>query len=283
MSPEAFERAMTRRTKAVIVVGLLGNMPEMDAIQAIARRHQIPIIEDAAESIGAEYKGKKAGTLGLIGVYSFNGTKLMVTGEGGMIVTNDRRLHERFKRLAHHGINKRPGARYYWSNELGYKYQFTNIQAALGFAQLSRLDELVAKRRQTFRWYQERLGGVEGLQLNRETPHSRSTFWITTAIVSRAYGLRKERIVRALVHHGIGGRPFFYPLSSMPPIAPYCRGKDMKRFNPNSYELAPYGVCLPSAASITEGEVNRVCDALVGILRQGRIRSPRRPNALISR
>ncbi len=279
-SPDAVAQAVTKRTKAVIAVGLLGNMPEMDAINAVARRHRLAVIEDAAESIGAEYQGRKAGTCGTLGVYSFNGTKLLVTGEGGMLVTNDRRLYERAKRLAHHGINKKPGARYYWSHELGYKYQFTNMQAAMGLAQLSRIDELVAKRRQLFAWYQQRLQGVDGVQLNRPTPDSRSTYWITTAMIARRCGLRKESVVKALVARGVGARPFFYPLSSMPPFAPYGRGRDMRRVNPVSYALSPYGVCLPSAAALSEADVDEVCRRLVEVLRtragQRASRTPRR-------
>lgn len=269
LAPEAVERTVTTRTKAIIAVGLLGNLPDMDAIQAVARRRRIPIIEDAAESLGATYRGKEAGTFGTIGVFSFNGTKLLVTGEGGMIVTNNRRLRERFKRLAHHGINKKLGARYYWSHEIGYKYQYTNIQAAMGLAQLDRLDELIEQRRLHFRWYRERLQGVEDVQLNHEGEYVRSTFWIVNAMIDRRYGRRKERIVRALEERGIGGRPFFYPLSMMPPFKRYCGSTDMRKVNPVSYRLSPYGVCLPSAASLTEAEADYVCEQLVDIL-QGR-------------
>lgn len=260
LSPEAFERAITRRTKAVVVVGLLGNLPDMDAIHAIAARHEIPIIEDAAESIGATYKGKKAGTFGTIGTFSFNGTKLMVTGEGGMIVTNDRRLYQRMKGLRHHGLLMR-GARskFYWSYELGYKYTMTNMQAALGLAQLERLDELVAMRRRIYHWYAARLGDMDGIQLNQEGEGVKSTFWIVTAIVSPRFGMRKEALVNKLVKRHIAGRPFFYPLSAMPPFAPYCRGKQMERVNPVTYALSPYGICLPSAFSLTEADVDEVC------------------------
>jgi len=279
--PEAVERAVTKRTKAIIAIGLLGNMPDMQALTAIARKHRLAIVEDAAESIGAEYQGRKAGTLGTLGVYSFNGTKLLVTGEGGMLVTNDRRLYERAKRLAHHGINKTPGVRYYWSHELGYKYQFTNMQAAMGLAQLSRIDELVAKRRQIFAWYQQRLQRIKGVQLNEPTAGSRSTYWITAAIVDRMYKMKKETIVKALVARGVGGRPFFYPLSSMPPFAPYCHGQDMRRVNLVSYALSPYGVCLPSAAKLTEADVDQVCRTFVEVLHGQRSTRMRRSRALV--
>ncbi|MBI4596913.1 MAG: DegT/DnrJ/EryC1/StrS family aminotransferase [Candidatus Omnitrophica bacterium] len=267
ISPEAFERAITRRTKAVVVVGLLGNMPEMDAIRTMAAKRGIPIIEDAAESAGATYRGKKAGTFGTINVFSFNGTKLMVTGEGGMFATNDKRLYLRAKGLAHHGLlmqGKR--SKFYWSYELGYKYKMTNVQAALGLAQLSRIDELVAKRRQNFFWYHERLKSVEGLQLNQEGPHVNSTFWIVTGIVSPRYRIKKEALVRKLVERKIGGRPFFYPISAMPPFTAYGRGRSMRKANPVSYRISPYGICLPSSAALTEADVDYVCEQLMEIL-----------------
>lgn len=274
LSPESFERAITKRTKAVVVVGLLGNLPDMEAIQAIARRHRFPIIEDAAQSIGAEYRHKKAGTFGTIGVFSFNGTKLLVTGEGGMFVTNDRVLYERAKRLSHHGILKKPGSPYYWSHELGYKYTFTNIQAALGLAQLSRIDELVRLRRQLFAWYAQRLGDMDGVQLNQEGPHVKSSFWLVNAIVSPAYRLKKERMVDELLKAKIASRPFFYPLSSMPTFAPYCRGRVMRTVNPVTYEVSPYGISLPSTCSLTESNVDDVCQTFRDLL--VRRRAPRR-------
>jgi len=269
LSPEALERAITRRTKAIVSVGLLGNLPEMDAILAIARRHRLPIIDDAAESIGAEYRGRKAGTFGTIGVFSFNGTKLLTTGEGGMLVTDDRRLYQRCKGLMHHGLLMRgKRSKLFYSYELGYKYKFTNIQAALGLAQLRRIDELVARRRQIFFWYRQRLAQLEGLQLNDEAPATKSTFWITTVIVDKRYGLTKERLMKRLEARGIAGRPFFYPISSMPPYQRYVRGQSMATRNPVAYALSPYGICLPSAYAVTEPDVEYVCTHLAEILAQ---------------
>ncbi|MDP3722501.1 MAG: GNAT family N-acetyltransferase [Candidatus Omnitrophota bacterium] len=267
LSAEAFERAITRRTKAVVVVDLLGNFPDMDAVRTIARQRGIHIIEDAAQAIGAEYRDRKAGSFGEVGIFSFTGTKLMVTGEGGMLVTNEKTLYQRAKGLAHHGLLMR-GARskMFWAYELGYKYKMTNLQAALGIAQLERIDELIERRRQLFRWYQARLRDLDGVQLNREGAGVRSTFWIPTAIVSRRYGLTKEAIVRKLAQRNIAARPLYYPLSAMPPFAPYCRGKRMARINPVTYAIAPYGICLPSAFVLTEADVDYVCTQLRDIL-----------------
>ncbi len=278
ITPEAIERAITKRTKAIVVVGLLGNLPDLDAIRAIARKHRVPIIEDAAESIGAEYKGRKAGTFGTIGVFSFNGTKLVVTGEGGMLTTNNVRTYRLVRGLAHHGLLMRGRqSKLYWSYRLGYKYKMTNIQAAMGLAQLGRIDELIEKRRTIFRWYEARLRDLDGVRLNWEGPGVRSTFWIVTAIVDRRYGLKKEALVRKLVERRVAGRPFFYPLSAMPTFAPYCRGRRMDRVNPVTYAIAPYGICLPSAFRLTEDDVDYVCDQFRAILgeRRGAARTSR--------
>ncbi len=267
VSAEAVERAIPRKTKAIVSVGLLGNLPDMEALLAIARRRRIALIDDAAESIGAEYRGRKAGTFGTMGVFSFNGTKLLVTGEGGMLVTDDGRLYHRAKSLAHHGLFMRGDqSKLYWSYELGHKYKFTNLQAAMGLAQLSRIDELVAKRRQLFAWYAERLRGIDGLQLNAEGPGVRGTFWITTAIIGRRYKLRKEALVKRLVARNIAGRPFFHPLSAMPPFSRYARGRSTRLANKVAYAISPYGICLPSASTLTEEDVEYVCDHLKDIL-----------------
>lgn len=266
LDPGAFERAITKRTKAVVAVGLVGNLPDMDALRAIAARHGVAIIEDAAESIGAEYKGQRAGTFGRIGVFSFNGTKLLVAGEGGMLVTREKKLYERVLRYQNHGIDKAREGKYYWTYELGYKYKMSNLQAALGLAQLGRIDELVALRRRLFGWYAQRLGGRDGLQLNHAGPHVNSTYWLISAMVDPRYGFTKEALVERLSARHIDGRPFFYPLSSMPTFRPYCRTTQMPKANPVSYALSPYGICLPSAASLTEEDVEYVCAQLTQIL-----------------
>jgi len=265
ITPESFERAITKKTKAVVVVDLLGNMPsEMDKIVRIAKKHNIAVIEDAAEGIGAEHKGKKAGTFGDIGVFSFNATKLMISGQGGALVTNDKELYEKAKLFLHHGIDQEREGKYYWSYEIGFNYQWTNIQAALALGQLRRIDELLEKKRLIYKWYKKALIGISGIRLNPN--RDGNTFWIVTAIVSPEYGLKKEEIMKKMKRYNIDVRPFFYPISSMPAYAQYCRGKDIKKINPVSYEISPYGICLPSAMSITEAEVRYVCKSLKKIL-----------------
>ncbi len=271
ISPESFEKAITDKTKAVIPVDLYGNMPEMDKILKIAQSNDIPVVEDAAEALGAEYHSKKAGTFGDIGVYSFNATKLAIAGQGGMFVTREKELFEKCKKLRHHGMSDYQ-TKMFWSEELGYNYQWTNIQAALALAQLRRLDELIEKKREAFQWYYERLHQVEDIQLSFEEKYVKSTFWIVNAILGNSYRLTKEDIIKEFKGHRIDSRPFFYPISSMPPYAPYVKGKDMTKINPVSYSISPKGFSFPASFALTEADVDYICDVFLRFIQKNKRR-----------
>ena len=191
----------------------------------------------------------------------------MMSGQGGMLATNDRKIYERAKCLAHHGMVKYTDKTTFWSVEIGYNYQWTNIQAALALAQLRRLDELVSQRRRIFFWYKERLADLPSVHLNREEEHIFSTYWVVTAIVDPSYGLKKEDMMRELTQYGIDTRPFFYPISSMPAYAQYADGKNYDRLNSVAYRISPYGISFPSAASLTQADVDYVCEAFRKILK----------------
>lgn len=266
ISPDAFEKAITKKTKAVVVVDLFGNMPDMKKICKIATRYNVKIIEDAAEAIGAEYEGKLAGTFGETGVFSFNATKLVISGQGGMLVTDNKEVYEKAKLFSHHGIDKSPGSKYYWSNVIGFNYNWTNIQAALALAQLRRINELVNKRRKIFEWYKERLGTLDGIRLNAEANNVKNTFWISTAIIDKRYSLTKEMIQEEFKKYNIDARPFFYPISMMPPYKKYCKTKNMAKENPVSYEFSKYGICLPSGSNLTESDVDYVSQCFKKII-----------------
>ena len=274
ISPESFERAITKKTKAVVVVDLYGNMPQMQAIQKIAGRNKIVIIEDAAEAMGSRYNNQKAGTFGKINVFSFNATKLMMAGQGGMLATNEKKYYERAKRLSHHGMVKYTDQTTFWSVEIGYNYQWTNIQAALALAQLERLQELVRQRRQIFSWYAQRLSGIPGVQLNQAQEHVFSTYWVVTAIVDPKYKMKKEKLMAELSRHKIDTRPFFYPVSSQPAYARYRQGKNYKKLNPVAYHLSAHGISFPSAAIIGEADVDYVCRVFKKILNSDEPKSP---------
>ena len=157
LSAQSFEECITPKTKAVIPVDLYGNMPDMDALLEVAGRNNIPVIEDAAEAAGAEYKGKKAGSFGDVGVFSFHGSKTLTTGEGGMLVTDRDDIHHRVLFLRDHG--RKPGDNLFWNTEVAYKYKMSSMQAALGLAQLERIDELIERKREIFRLVQRRTLG----------------------------------------------------------------------------------------------------------------------------
>lgn len=259
IDPKSFEKAITKKTKAVIVADLYGNMPEMDEIKKIAQTHKIPIIEDAAEAIGATYKGQRAGTFGNISVFSFNATKLMMAGQGGLLATNNKKIYKRCKKLSHHGMIKYTPETTFWSVEIGYNYQWTNIQAALGLAQLRRLPSLIAQRRKIFKWYYDNLKNIDGLQFNYQAPYIKNTYWVTCIILGGQYKIKKEKIMAEFKKYNIDTRPFFYPISSMPAYRQYVKGKNMKKINPISYEISAYGFSPPSAACLTKQNIDYVC------------------------
>ncbi|MEM4395455.1 MAG: DegT/DnrJ/EryC1/StrS family aminotransferase [Thermoplasmata archaeon] len=264
LSAESFESCITPRTKAVIPVDLYGNMPDMEAIQEIARKHGIAIIEDAAEAIGSEYKGKKAGSFGDTGVFSFHGSKTLTTGEGGMLVTNREDIYRRVLFLRDHG--RSPGDKMFWNTEVAYKYKMSSMQAALGLAQLERIEDLIEKKRQIFRWYQEELSDFSGITLNYEAPHTKNTYWMVTVILDKRFGLTKDRLMQLMGEYGIDCRPFFHPLSSLPAYDHLEEAKRARIRNKVSYDISPYGINLPSALNLTREQVKYVCNVLKRIL-----------------
>ncbi len=264
LSAKSLEECITPKTKAVIVVDLYGNMPDMDAIRDVAKRHRIAIIEDAAEAIGSEYKGKKAGSFGDTGVFSFHGSKTLTTGEGGMLVTNREDIYQKALVLRDHG--RKPGDKMFWNTEIAYKYKMSSMQAALGLAQLERIDELIDRKCQVFRWYQEELSEGENLTLNYEAPGTKNTYWMVTVIIDETFGVKKERIVDLMSEQNIDCRPFFHPLSSLPAYENFDHAKEARQYNLVSYKITPYGINLPSGLSMTKAIVDYVCDALKEIL-----------------
>lgn len=267
LSAKSFEECITPKTKAVIPVDLYGNMPEMDDILDVAGQHGIAVIEDAAEAIGSEYKGKKAGSFGETGVFSFHGSKTLTTGEGGMLVTDREDIYHRSVFLSDHG--RTPGDKMFWNTEVAYKYKMSDVQAALGLAQLDRIEELVARKREIFRWYAEELTDTEGIILNSEGRSTKNTYWMVTAILDKQYRVKKDRMMELMSENNIGCRPFFYPLSSLPAYENLDQARQARRRNRVSYKISPYGVNLPSALNMTEEKVKYVCDALRSVLRVG--------------
>lgn len=258
LDPDAFEQCINPRTKAVIPVDLYGGMPDMGRIREVAENAGIAIIEDAAEALGSELDGQKAGTFGDIGVFSFHGSKTVVTGEGGMLVTNKKDLFEQVLFLRDHG--RRPGDKSFRNEKVAFKYAMSGVQAALGLAQMERVGELVDRKRQIFGWYREELEMIPGLRMNHEGPGVLNSYWMSTVVLSPELGIRKEQLVESMGHEGIDCRPFFYPLSSIPAYEDLEAAKSARGRNLVSYEISPYGVNLPSALSLRRDQVHQVCE-----------------------
>lgn len=269
ISASALEEAITSRTRAVIAVDLYGSMPDMKALEGLAGRLGIPLVEDAAEAVGSVYGGRRAGNFGVASTFSFHGSKTLTTGEGGMLVTDDDAFRARCEFLRDHGRN--PGDTTFRSREVAYKYKMSSMQAALGLAQLERIDELVEQKRAIFSWYRREIeGGPLGARglvtLNAEPAGVTNSYWMVTAILSSEAGTTKQDVIRDLAARGIAARPFFDPLSSLDAYKHLPAARHAAERNAVAYRLAPYGVNLPSALSLTEDDVGFVCAELAAIL-----------------
>ncbi len=264
LSPETFQACITKCTRAVIVVDLYGNMPQMDAILEIAREHEIAVIEDSAEAIGSEFQHRKAGSFGVASCLSFHGSKTLTTGEGGMLLTDDDRFHAKVQHLRDHG--REPGDTNFFNTAVGFKYKMSSMQAALGLAQLERVDELVERKREIFGWYQSRLANIPGVTLNPEPADVKNSYWMVTAIIDEHFGLRKHRMKELLSARCIDTRPFFHPLSSLPAYRDTFPGKRASRHNHNAYRISPNGINLPSGYNLTATHVDFICEQLLDVL-----------------
>jgi perosamine synthetase len=257
IDPKKVEEAITPKTKAILVVHLYGNVVDMDAIMAIAERHRLAVLEDAAEGLGSEYKGRKAGSIGAAGVFSFHGTKAISTGEGGMLVTNDPAVYERAKILNDHGRDPKIG-KTFWMAEYGYKYKMSNLQAAMGCAQIERAEELIDKKREVFGWYKEFMHGLP-CSLNPEPAGTKNSYWMPTAVFDHSVGLDREALFSRMKEYNIDTRPFFYPLSSLPMF-------EARPENKVSYDLYMRGINLPSHHGLRKDDVEYVVNCLKSFL-----------------
>ena len=249
IDPKLAEAAITPRTKAILAVHLYGNLCEMDELLAIGRRHGIPVIEDAAEAIGSVYHGRRAGSMGLFGAFSFHGTKTLTTGEGGMFVTRDANLFEKVLTISNHG-RARGQTRQFWPDQIGFKYKMSNIQAAIGCAQLERIDALVAAKRRVFAHYAERFRGLP-VRMNPEPEGTVNGYWMPSVVVDAGIPFDRDALLAAFQAEQIDGRVFFWPLSRLP------------MFKEQPENAVSYGICerainLPTYHDLTESEMDRV-------------------------
>lgn len=262
LDPASVERSITQRTKAIIAVDLFGNMPLMDELVDVASKHGIPLVEDAAEALGSSYRGVRAGKFGVGSVFSFHRTKTLVTGEGGMLLLDDDKLHERCMFLR--DLGRKPDGPAYYNYEVTYKYMPFNLQAAVGHAQFERLDELLAKKRWILESYRDRLTSVPDIELNPEPDGGVNGAWITALLIGRSHGVTKLDFIAKMKELGLPARPFFYPLSSLPAY-PDARAA-YEPLNPAAYDISARGVNLPGALVLTEEQIDAVCDGVRVVL-----------------
>jgi len=252
IDPAAAEAAITPKTRAIVATHLYGNLCNMEQLLAIGERHQIDVIEDAAEAIGSQYDGKRAGSLGRFGTFSFHGTKTMTTGEGGMFVTNDSELYETVLTLSNHG-RSRTQARQFWPDMIGFKYKISNIQAAIGCAQVERIDSLIERKREILAAYKARLSSLNNqVVLNPEPDHVVNGAWMPTVVFSKQTGITQGEAIAAFQAANIDARVFFSPLTELEFF-------EARHETYNASDIAGRAINLPSYHDMTDADIDDVC------------------------
>jgi len=250
--PDAIKKALNNKTKAIIAVHLNGHPASMKRILQIADQYKLYVIEDAAEAHGAKFFDKKVGSLGTVGVFSFYGNKIITTGEGGMITTNDIDLSERIKFLRDHAMSK---SKKYWHTEVGYNYRLTNLQAALGVAQLERIDEFLNKRNLIYERYHKNLSNIDIFKLNRNSKFMNISYWLISLEIKNYNENKRDELIKKLRDYNIDSRPYFYPISDLPMF---------ETANTKiAHEIYQKGIFLPIFYDLKYDEIDYICDTII--------------------
>jgi perosamine synthetase len=261
MDVDSVESRITERTRAIMPVHIYGHPVDMDPLLHLAERHGLAIVEDAAEAHGATYKGRRCGSFGDSSTFSFYANKLLTTGEGGMLLTDDDAFAERARRLRNLAFEPE---RRFWHRELGFNFRLTNLQAALGVAQLERMDEIVARKRWLGQAYTERLRDIEAIELQVEEPWAESVFWMFGLVIREATDLDASAVAERLATKGVETRPFFLGMHEQPVLRD--RGLFLRESYPVAERLARQGLYLPSGLALDECQLERVCHAVRDVL-----------------
>lgn len=245
VNPSKIEEHIDGKTKAIMVVHLYGHPCKMDEIMEIAESHNLHVIEDCAEAHGAEFGGRKVGSFGTVNCFSFYGNKVITTGEGGLCVTDDEELAQKMRILRDHGMSPE---KKYWHEVIGFNYRMTNLQAAIGVAQLEKIDSLVDRKRKVAQTYRELFSQIHNVTPAPEMPWAKSVYWLYSILVEKK---RRDKLIEHLDKKGIESRPFFYPTHMLPP---YKSGLCL----PISEELSSRGVNLPSGYQLSTRDIQEV-------------------------
>jgi perosamine synthetase len=262
LNPDDAEKRLTEKTKAIIVVDLYGNMPNMNKLEKISSKYDIPIIEDAAEALGSKYNGVRAGKFGVGSVFSFHCTKTITCGEGGILLLDDDELYKKAKFYRDCG---RSEAEPYKVLESSLKHMPSNPQAALVYAQFRKLEKIINKKREILHQYKEKLSDIPDLQFNEESDEVYNGVWATSLVFGKSHNITAEQVMKKLGELNLPTRPFFYPLSSLPAYSKYNTGSKEK--NPVAYDISSRGITLPGALIMTEKDVDEYCDGIKKIFK----------------
>ncbi len=255
IDPTKIEEKITKKTKAIMVMHTYGHSCDMDPILEIAEEHDLYVVEDAAEAHGAEYKGKRVGALGDAGCFSFYANKILVTGEGGMVVTNDEKIAEMCRLLRDQAFEPKRFLHRY----IGFNYRMTNIQAAIGAAQMELIDESVETRRRNAKLYNSLLKGVPGITLPPEALWAKNVYWMYTVLIQDNFGKARDDLMTYLKEKGIDTRSAFYPVHAQPVYEKQYKGEKY----PVAEELGRKGINLPSGNTLTEDQIKYVAETII--------------------
>jgi len=264
IDPKAIVQKITPLTRGIIPVHLFGHPADMDAVLALARRHNLFVLEDAAQAHGAEYRGKRVGSLGDAGTFSFFGNKIVTTGEGGMVVTNDDGLAARMRLFKNHGMDP---TRRYWFPVVGYNYRMTNIAAAIGLAQLERVDWHIARHIENASWYRENLRDAPGISWQSEQAWARHVWWMFTVLLDEDHPLHPGEVIDHLRKRGVEGRPVVHPMHVLPPYRHSMNGESF----PVADRIAQRGVSLPSSAGLSREDIRHVSHCILEAIGAARL------------
>jgi perosamine synthetase len=266
MDVSQIEAKITSKTRAIMPVHIYGHPVDMDPVLEIAERNNLIVIEDAAEVHGAEYKGRKCGSLGQISAWSFYANKIITTGEGGMVLTSDPRMAERA--ASYRNLCFRPERRFYHT-ELGHNFRMTNLQAAIGVAQIDRVTEFVEIKRKFGEYYRQRLGGIPGIKFQVEKPWAKSVYWMYCIELADELRVDADLMIQELAKREIATRPFFLGLHEQPVF--HEMGLFKQENYPVTYRIARRGLYLPSGLKLETKDIDRVIDAINEVLQMYRV------------
>ncbi|NOX66215.1 MAG: aminotransferase class I/II-fold pyridoxal phosphate-dependent enzyme [Chlorobi bacterium] len=255
LDPSEVKSSITDSTKVIMPVHLYGHPCDMDAIMAIARQHNLLVLEDCAEALGTSYKGKPVGSFGDSAAFSFFGNKTITTGEGGMVLFHDKNISEKAKILRDHGMSK---TKRYWHNEVGFNYRLTNIQAAIGVAQMERVDEILKKKHVIADTYNHELFACSRLTLPPSADWATNSYWMFTVLLDDYLSERKDKLITNLLNKGIETRPVFYPLDDMKVFKQYSGSK-----NSVSRNISRRGLSLPSYVDLSKEDVRDISKLII--------------------